>query len=429
MAFSIQDYEFLEEIGRGSFASVFRARQRSLDRYVAIKCLSPQRAQNRRDLEQFKKEAHATATLSHDNIVTIYDYGYQAGNYYLVMEYIDGLNLNKVLDKGLPVMEGLWALERVVEALKSVHSKGIIHRDIKPTNIFLSKAGQVKLADFGLAAFHSASRNSSSQAGAMGTLAYMAPEAMLNPKEIDNRADIFSLGVVFYRLVSGKLPFPGDTIGEISYNVINEAPAPLSGEFSNEVLKALFLCCLDKDREKRPGLDEIGKTLQTGIGDSHYRLKDSLTSFIWGEDKDITPEGTVAVPRPVPTKKKPVVLKTVLSVVVLITALLGLYLAVTLWNPAKNDLNKLEFVAKSLLDLSPALNGDSSDKSYPEWSQGQPIPITPETSGIKTGTLIVEELQDSDKVVINGLEISRKTPSRFEWPAVPGAYYITIITN
>lgn len=280
MAFSLKDYQITSEIGRGGFASVYRAKQKSLSREVAIKCLSPQRTQNEADIVRFRREAEAMASLTHDNIIAIYDYAYYNGSYYIVMEYIDGPALDKALENSLPADCALLVLEKVANALRYAHSENIIHRDIKPANILLGCNGQVKLADFGLALFQTGIESYSSPVSVLGTISYMAPEALVSPKEVDARVDVFSLGCLLYQVCSGNLPFRGDSFGEISFHLLNDEPAllPVTGMF--QPLAPVIMRCLQKDRENRPTMAEIHDALKETLHDRYHSVQESLVSFV-----------------------------------------------------------------------------------------------------------------------------------------------------
>ena len=203
--------EILELIGQGGMGAVYKARQPELDRLVALKILAPQTANDPGFAERFGREARALARLSHPNIVAVYDYGRPGGFHYFIMEYVDGANLRQIERAGkLASREALKIIPQICEALQFAHDEGIVHRDIKPENILLDKKGRVKIADFGLAKIFSADGSAPpvlTEAGhVMGTPHYMAPEQVEHPLEVDHRADIYSLGVVFYEMLTGELP-------------------------------------------------------------------------------------------------------------------------------------------------------------------------------------------------------------------------------
>jgi serine/threonine protein kinase len=202
--------EILELIGRGGMGAVYKARQPSLDRLVALKILPPGVAGGAGFAERFTREARALARLGHPNIVAVYDFGQAGGMPYFVMEYVDGLNLRE-LERGgkMTPREALQIVPQICQALQFAHDEGIVHRDIKPENILLDKKGRVKIADFGIAKLIGQTVSDAALTGAgdvVGTLHYMAPEQVEKPLTVDHRADIFSLGVVFYELLTGELP-------------------------------------------------------------------------------------------------------------------------------------------------------------------------------------------------------------------------------
>ena len=203
--------EILELIGFGGMGLVYKARQPQLDRMVALKILSPQLSNDPAFSERFSREARALAKLNHPNIVGVYDFG-RAGNfYYFLMEYVDGVNLHTLIqDKQIKTAEALRIVIEVCNALQFAHDEGIIHRDIKPANILIDTKGRVKIADFGLARLGGADTKKTSHATqtqtVLGTPHYMAPEQVEKPLEVDRRADLYSLGVVFYEMLTGELP-------------------------------------------------------------------------------------------------------------------------------------------------------------------------------------------------------------------------------
>jgi tRNA A-37 threonylcarbamoyl transferase component Bud32 len=194
-------FEITECLGRGGMGVVYKARQKSLDRWVAIKVLAPERVGEERFAERFAREAQLLARLNHPNIVTVYDYGQTDGLFFIVMEYVDGVNLRDLLRDGkVEARQALAIVPPVCDALQYAHDKGIVHRDIKPENLLIDRDGRVKIADFGIAALVGAGGE------AAGTPPYMAPEQAGREAAVDHRADIYALGVVLYELLTGERP-------------------------------------------------------------------------------------------------------------------------------------------------------------------------------------------------------------------------------
>jgi predicted Ser/Thr protein kinase len=202
--------EILELLGKGGMGAVYKARQPGLDRFVTVKILPPEIGTDPAFAERFTREARALAKLSHQNIVSVFDIGRADGQYYFIMEYVDGENLRHLTEQGaIKPEEALAIVPQICEALQFAHDEGIVHRDIKPENILIDKQGRVKIADFGLAKLLGEAPAQATLTGthqAMGTPHYMAPEQMQGAATVDHRADIYSLGVVFYELLTGELP-------------------------------------------------------------------------------------------------------------------------------------------------------------------------------------------------------------------------------
>jgi tRNA A-37 threonylcarbamoyl transferase component Bud32 len=201
--------EVLELLGQGGMGAVYKARQTKLDRLVALKVLPPAAGQDPAFAERFLREARALARLSHPHIVGVHDFGDVGGLYYLLMEYVDGVNLRQALGAGqLQPQQALAVVGEVCTALQYAHDEGVVHRDIKPENILLDRKGHVKIADFGLAKMLGQTVNLrlTGTQQVMGTPHYMAPEQVERPLAVDHRADIYALGVVFYELLTGQLP-------------------------------------------------------------------------------------------------------------------------------------------------------------------------------------------------------------------------------
>jgi serine/threonine protein kinase len=211
--------EILASIGEGGMGAVYKARQRQLNRVVALKILPPGIG-GPAFADRFTREAQALAQLSHPGIVTLYEFGQADGLFYFLMEFVDGVNLRQLLQNGrVSPREALAIVPQICDALQFAHDQGIVHRDIKPENLLLDRRGRVKVADFGLAKLvatkdeptlsggAAASSGGLTEAGrVMGTPSYMAPEQINHPAEVDHRADIYALGVVFYQLLTGELP-------------------------------------------------------------------------------------------------------------------------------------------------------------------------------------------------------------------------------
>jgi TM2 domain-containing membrane protein YozV/predicted Ser/Thr protein kinase len=203
-------FEILSLIGKGGMGAVYKARQPALDRFVALKVLPPAVANDPGFAERFNREARALARLSHPNIVVVYDYGTAGALNYLVMEFVDGTNLREVEQAGkLTAEQALAIVPQICEALQFAHNEGIVHRDIKPENLLIDKKGRLKITDFGIAKILDVAKGKVALTGAkdvVGTPHYMAPEQIEKPQMVDHRADIYSLGVVFYEMLTGELP-------------------------------------------------------------------------------------------------------------------------------------------------------------------------------------------------------------------------------
>jgi serine/threonine-protein kinase len=214
----IPGYKLLEQIGQGSMGKVFKARQLSMDRIVAIKVLKPNLASNKEFLERFTREAHLAAKFNSNHVIQAIDVGQTGTINYFVMEYVEGVTIKDELEKG-KIYEEAEAIDIVLQiarALQSAHRRNLIHRDVKPANIVITKDGTAKLADLGMARATTDEAHIQREKGlTMGTPHYMAPEQIRGKSDIDSRADIYSLGATLFHMVTGRPPFPFATIDEV----------------------------------------------------------------------------------------------------------------------------------------------------------------------------------------------------------------------
>ena len=223
-------YEIHKRIGRGGMADVFSARDLLLDRQVAVKVLFPEFATDANFVERFRREAQSAASLSHPNIVNVYDWGKYEGTYFIVMEEVQGRTLAEILstNKQLTSKQAAEIASEVAAALGFAHDNHVAHRDIKPANILIGANGQVKVADFGIArALNAPTESNLTQVGSvMGTATYFSPEQAQGAQP-DPRSDLYSLGIVMYEMVAGKPPFTGENPVSIAYKQVHDAPQPL----------------------------------------------------------------------------------------------------------------------------------------------------------------------------------------------------------
>jgi len=210
VAQAFPQFEIISLIGVGGMGAVYKARQTRLDRLVALKLMLPEMARDPGFAERFTREARTLAQLNHPNLVTVYDFGEAGGFFYFIMEFVDGVNLRQLIhDKQLSPEQALALVPKICDALQFAHDAGVMHRDIKPENILVDKSGRVKIADFGIAKIVGQQQGDLTLTGTgmtLGTPRYMAPEQLEESATVDHRADIYSLGVVIYEMLTGELP-------------------------------------------------------------------------------------------------------------------------------------------------------------------------------------------------------------------------------
>jgi eukaryotic-like serine/threonine-protein kinase len=263
--FEIPGYQLLERIGKGSMGVVFKAKQTSVDRIVAVKVLLEALAKNKEFIKRFDREAKIAAKLQHNNIVNAIDAGEVGGNFYFVMEYIEGETVKDMIEKG-KVFDEKTASEiilAVAEALQHANQRGLIHRDVKPENILLTKDRTVKLADLGLARLTSDEKWAMSEAGmAIGTPYYISPEQVRGQVDVDIRTDIYSLGATFYHMVTGRPPHDGDSPNDVMKKHVDKNVNIIPPDHLNTRLSS--------------GLGEVVETMMAKNRDDRYRSPDDL---------------------------------------------------------------------------------------------------------------------------------------------------------
>lgn len=292
---SLENYEIIKELGRGGMGAVFLANDKRLKRHVAIKVLKiphnitdPQAVKD--TINNFKREAVAIANLSHNNIVGIYDIGEKNGMHYIVMELIEGSSLSKLLKlqgQPFPLEYVLKISDEICDALHYIHKNKVIHRDIKPENIIYTSKGVAKLTDFGIAKFEGDKEmESSNKGGITGTILYMSPEQLQDPDGVDGRADMYSMAVSIYELLTGKLPFMAETPREAIMKILKDEPVPPS-KLSKDLLPhvdPIIIKAMSKDRDRRfSNVEEFREELKKI---SEYRSKFAIQPIKLDNKKD-----------------------------------------------------------------------------------------------------------------------------------------------
>jgi serine/threonine protein kinase len=274
------NYHIIKELGRGGMGAVYLANDKRLDRKVAIKMLQVSGnftlEQKSEIISRFQKEARAIAKLSHTNIVNIHDIGEENDQYYMVMEFLEGKSIGAMIDNqgSLPIDECVDISVQICKALDYIHKNAIVHRDIKPDNIIVGSDKIAKITDFGIAQNDSEQMRLTQDGAILGSIMYISPEQLRNSKDVDNRADIFSYGVTLYQMLTGKLPFSGDTVGEVVAKVLSENP-DLPRKINPSIppeLEAIVMRAINKDREKRyKSMEDMERDLQNLLATTSFK--------------------------------------------------------------------------------------------------------------------------------------------------------------
>lgn len=267
---TLGQYTLETPLGKGGMASVYRAYQASVDRYVAIKVMTPEIANDPGFVERFQREARIIGRLEHPHILPVIDFGESDGTYYIVMRYMDGGSLDdRMRQRRLQPEEVAHYLDQIASALDYAHQKGVVHRDLKPNNVLLDRANNCYLTDFGIARIEGGDQRKLTATGSvMGTPAYMSPEQAMG-RPVDGRSDIYTLGVMLYEMATGKLPFTADTSAALIFHHVYEMP-PSPRQFNPnlpEAVEPVFMRVLAKAPEMRYGTaEELARDFSQALG-------------------------------------------------------------------------------------------------------------------------------------------------------------------
>ncbi|MFN8577101.1 MAG: serine/threonine-protein kinase [Candidatus Sericytochromatia bacterium] len=287
MGLLTDNYHIIKEIGHGGMGTVYLANDKRLDRKVAIKMLKISGTftleQKSEIISRFQKEARAIAKLSHPNIVNIHDIGEEDEQYYMVMEFLEGKSIANILEeqKILPIDQCVDISIQICRALDYIHKNFIVHRDIKPDNIILINDKIAKITDFGIAQNDSEQLRLTQDGAILGSVMYISPEQLRSSKDVDNRTDIFSYGVTLYQMLTGVLPFYGETVGEVVSKVLSENP-DLPRKINPSIppeLEAIVMRAINKDREKRyKTMEDMERDLQNLIATTSLKKTTTINT-------------------------------------------------------------------------------------------------------------------------------------------------------
>ena len=300
---TISHYKILEKLGEGGMGVVYKAEDTKLERTVALKFLSTQYTSDPEIVERFKREAKAAAALNHPNIITVYEIGEHEGQTFIAMEHIKGESLRDRMKRALSPEDTLELISQVCRGLSKAQQADIVHRDIKPENIMIDEDGRVRILDFGLAKLKNVSKLTQT-ATTLGTLNYMSPE-QLQGMEVDHRADIFSLGILLYEMITAELPFEGEYEAAVVYSIVHEDPKPLSF-YKNDIPEYLDRI-IDRALQKQPAM-------------RYQNVADMLADLKARENADSTKTKAVKIKKSKPARR------VVVAVLLVVVALLAIFI-------------------------------------------------------------------------------------------------------
>ena len=372
---TISHYKIIEKLGAGGMGEVYLADDKKLKRKVALKFL-PERFISDPDLKaRFNREAQATAALNHPNIATIHAIEEIDDKMFIVMEYIAGESLKDLISKGsISIDKALEIIIQICQGLSKAHGAGVVHRDIKPANILIDNDGKVKIVDFGLAKLEGVTQLTEKGA-TMGTPIYMSPE-QIKGQNIDHRTDIFSVGVVFYELLSGKVPFDAEELDAIYYSILKKNPKPLSKHISGPTKELQLI--IDKALEKNP--PKRYPNINTLLQDVRDQVKIRPR-----------PSFTITLPKPKTLSGKAIKYLVITLPILVFFLIAIIFVPKFLQNPDK--------------DLQPAKKANADESENPK--QAEPLPSensvpAKSTPAITLGRLRITSVPSGANIWLNG---------------------------
>ena len=380
----VGSYRLIAQLGQGGMATVFKAYHAALDRYVALKVLHPAFLEDTSFLARFQREARLVAKLDHPNIVPIYDFAEQAGRPYLVLKYIEGQTLKAFLQtRRLSYEEILVVVEAVGAALAYAHKQNVLHRDIKPSNVLLADDGQIYLADFGLARMAQGSTSTLTGDMLVGTPQYISPEQAVTKPDLDARSDVYSLGVMVYEMVVGRVPFNADTpFATIHDHLYTPLPLPRSiNPAVPEVVERVLLKALAKDRDDRfSSISEFVRSFRNALLSSAITdedIRQTIENLPWCVSSSVNDHNQSQMEEPLSAGSPPVELAVTIPDLPTPSQLLGQVGSSVPYNPETTSDKAVEHPVNIVSSPEPPVvqegglataNRETIKKRFPWWA-------------------------------------------------------------